>query len=127
MRRKFYELADGSPLATEVLRHIAMLYAIEDEVRGTCAEQRGSVRDERSRIIIYNLHQQLDARNRQGGAKAKLSKLIRYTLTRWEDLSRFLDDGRTDLNSKIVERSIRPLAINRNYAVGELVPWTAVG
>lgn len=34
VRRKFYELADTSPVATEVLRRIAMLYAIEDEVRG---------------------------------------------------------------------------------------------
>ena len=30
VRRKFYELAESSPVATEVLRRIAMLYAIED-------------------------------------------------------------------------------------------------
>jgi transposase len=34
VRRKFYELADKSPVATEVLRRIAQLYAIEAEVRG---------------------------------------------------------------------------------------------
>lgn len=37
MRRKFYEVADKSPVATEVKRQIAMLYAIEDEVRDTSA------------------------------------------------------------------------------------------
>lgn len=41
---------------------------------------------------------------------------MRYALTRWEGLSRFLDDGRVDLDSNTVERSIRPLALNRNYA-----------
>jgi len=115
--RKFYELADSSPVATEVLRRIAMLYAIEDEVRGTPAEQRRSVRAERSRIIIDDLHQYLDARNRQVSAKAKLGEAIRYTLTRWEGLSRFLDDGRIDLDSNIVERSIRPRALNHKNAL----------
>jgi transposase len=117
VRRKFYELADSSPVATEVLRRIAMLYAIEDEVRGTSAEQRRSVRNERSRIILDNLRQYLDARNRQVSAKAKLGEAIRYALTRWEGLSRFLDDGRVDLDSNTVERSIRPLALNRKNAL----------
>jgi transposase len=117
VRRKFYELADSSPVATEVLRRIAMLYAIEGEVRGTSAEQRRSVRDERSRIIIDDLRQYLDARNRQVSAKAKLGEAIRYALTRWDGLSRFLDDGRIDLDSNTVERSIRPLALNRKNAL----------
>ena len=32
-------------------------------------------------------------------------------------LSRFLDDGRVDLDSNAVERSIRPLALNRKNAL----------
>lgn len=47
VRRKFYELADTSPVATEVLRRVALLYAIEDEVRGLSAEQRRAVRHDR--------------------------------------------------------------------------------
>ena len=42
---------------------------------------------------------------------------IRYTLTRWDGLSRFLDDGHIDLDNNIVERSIRPLALNRKNAL----------
>ena len=108
VRRKFYELADTSPVATEVLRRIALLYAIEDEVRGEPAQQRRSVRDERSRVIVDDLHQYLEARNRQVSAKARLGEAIRYALTRWDGLSRFLDDGRVDLDNNTVERSIRP-------------------
>lgn len=33
---------------------------------------------------------------------------IRYALTRWSDLSRFLDDGRIELDTNTVERTIRP-------------------
>lgn len=117
VRRKFFELAGTSPVATEVLRRIALLYAIEDEARGTPAEQRRAVRDRRSRVIVDDLHQYLDARNRQVSAKSKLGEAIRYALTRWDGLSRFLDDGRVDLDSNTVERSIRPLALNRKNAL----------
>ena len=117
VRRKFYELADTSPVATEVLRRVALLYAIEDEVRGLSAEQRRAVRHDRSRIILDDLRQYLDARNRQVSAKSKIGEAIRYALTRWDGLSRFLDDGRVDLDSNTVERSIRPLALNRKNAL----------
>lgn len=117
VRRKFYEIADTSPVATEVLRRIASLYAIEDEIRGTSADQRRQVRDERSRVIVQDLRQYLDARNRQVSAKSKIGEAIRYALTRWDGLSRFLDDGRIDLDSNTVERSIRPLALNRKNAL----------
>ncbi|MEE3154502.1 MAG: IS66 family transposase [Pseudomonadota bacterium] len=117
VRRKFYELADTSPVATEVLRRIASLYVIENEIRGNPAEQRRQVRDERSRIIVNDLHNYLDAQNRQVSAKSKLGEAIRYALTRWDGLSRFLDDGHVDLDSNVVERAIRPLAINRKNAL----------
>jgi transposase len=117
VRRKFFELADGSPVATEVLRRIAMLYVVEDEVRGVSAEQRRAVRQERSRAIVDDLRRYLDARSRQVSAKSKLGEAIRYALSRWDGFARFLDDGRIDLDSNVVERSIRPLALNRKNAL----------
>jgi transposase len=115
VRRKFYELADTSPVATEVLRRIAQLYTIEDDVRGQPADRRQHIRNERSRISVDDLRYYLEARHRQVSAKAKLGEAIRYALTRWEGLSRFLDDGRVDLDSNTVERSIRPLAISGSF------------
>ena len=117
VRRKFYELADNSPVATEVLGRIAALYAIEEEVRGSPAEQRRLVRHERSRVIADDLRHYLDARLRQLSAKSKLAEAIRYALTRWNGLAWFLEDGRVDLDSNTVERSIRPLALNRKNAL----------
>jgi len=117
VRRKFFELADNSPVATEVLRRIALLYAIEAEVRGTSAEQRHAVRVERARLVVDDLRQYLDARLRQLSAKSKLAEAIRYALTRWDGLTLFLGDGRVELDSNTVERSIRPLALNRKNAL----------
>ena len=117
VRRKFFELADKSPVATEILRRIAMLYAVEDEVRGTSVEQRRAMRDEHSRVVVDDLKLYLEARLRQVSAKSKLADAIGYALSRWDGLSRFLDDGRVDLDTNIVERSIRPLALNRKNAL----------
>ena len=49
--------------------------------------------------------------------KSRLAEAIRYALTRWEGLTLFLDDGRIELDSNTVERSIRPLALNRKNAL----------
>ena len=42
-----------------------------------------------------------------------LAEAIRYSLVRWEDLCRFLDDGRVELDTNTVERAIRPIALGR--------------
>ncbi|GFE77674.1 hypothetical protein NTCA1_53230 [Novosphingobium sp. TCA1] len=110
-------VTDSSPVATEVLRRIAVLYAIEEEVRGTSAGQRRTVRAEQARVIVDDLHIYLEARLRQVSAKSKLADAIRYALTRWSGLSLFLEDGRVELDSNTVERSIRPLALNRKNAL----------
>jgi len=117
VRRKFYDLAESSPVAAEVLRRIASLYAIEDEIRGLPADERRDFRDQRSRPIIDDLYMFLEARGRQVSAKAKLGEAISYALKRWDGLARFLDDGRIDLDNNAVERAIRPLALNRKDAL----------
>ena len=44
-------------------------------------------------------------------------KVIRYGLNHWDGLVRFLDDGRIELDTNIVERSIRPIVLNRKNAL----------
>ena len=44
-------------------------------------------------------------------------RAIRYALTRWSGLTRFLDDGRIEIDSNPVERTIRPIALNRKNAL----------
>ena len=38
---------------------------------------------------------------------------IRYALARWPALTRFLDDGRIELDNNTVERAIHPIALGR--------------
>lgn len=50
-------------------------------------------------------------------AKAKIAEEIRYGLNHWDGLTRFLDDGRIELDTNIVERGIRPIVLNRKNAL----------
>lgn len=116
-RRKFFDLADTSPVATEVLLRIARLYAIESSFRDTDANHSRAVGNAHARAIVDHLRQYLEAKLPLVSAKSKLTDAIRYALTRWQGLSVFLEDGCIELDTNTVERSISPLALNRKNAV----------
>ncbi len=119
VRRYFYELAakGTSPVATETLARIARLYAVEGGVRGRSPDERRAARHEYSRPIVNDLRLFLDTRAAQASRKSKLAEAIAYACTRWDGLTRFLADGRVELDSNVVERAIRPLALNRKNAL----------
>jgi transposase len=119
VRRRFYELAQSgpAPIATEALQRIAELYKIESEIRGRSPEERRNARQERSRPVIDALQPWLREKLTLISQKSKLAEAIRYTLARWAGLGRFLDDGRVEIDSNVVERAIRPIALNRKNAL----------
>jgi transposase len=45
--------------------------------------------------------------------KSKLAEAIRYALSRWEGLTRFVDDGRIEIDSNAAERALRGVACGR--------------
>jgi hypothetical protein len=56
---------------------------------------------------------------------------IRCTLSQWEELSRFLDNGRIEIDPHTIERSIRPIALNHKNALfadldGGTEHWTVI-
>src|SRR3954449_2789627 len=118
-RRRFYEFhqATGSPLAEEALRRIGELYAIEAEIRGRPAEERRTVRQERSRPIVDALHAWLTVQLARVSGKSGLAEAIRYALRHWQGLVLFLDDGRLELDTNTVERAIRPIALGRKNSL----------
>ncbi len=106
-----------APNATEALQRIAELYRIEYEIRGRPAEERRAARQQRSQPIIDGLEPWLRGKLALVSQKSKLAEAIRYPLSRWAGRSRFLDDGRVEIDSNAVERSIRPIALNRKNAL----------
>ena len=119
VRRKFYELAQSgpAPIATEALARIAALYQVEADTRGCSAEERRAARQARSLPIVAALEPWLKEKLGLVSQKSKLAEAIRYALSRWQGLSRFLYDGRIEIDSNVVERAIRPIALNRKNAL----------
>ena len=87
------------------------------DIRGRSADERRAVRQDRSRPIIDDLEPWLRAKLALISQKTKLAEAIRYALSRWNGLTYFLDDGRIEIDSNVVERSIRPIALNRKNAL----------
>jgi transposase len=118
-RRQFYDIAKGgnAPIATEALVRIAALYAIESEIRGRSAEERRAVRQSRSRALVDNLEDWFKRQLARMSKGSTLAKEIRYGLNHWAGLCVFLDDGRVEIDSNTVERSMRGIALGRKNAL----------
>ena len=96
---------------------IAALYKIEEGIRGKSAEERRAVRQQQSTPHCEALKRFLEKQLGRVSAKAPIAQAIRYALKHWEGLTRFLNDGRIDLDSNIVERSMRPQGLTRKNAL----------
>jgi transposase len=119
VRRRFFEIAQSgvAPIADAALARIAQLYAVEADLRGRAAETRQAARQRHSRPILDSLKSWLDAQLAAVSQKSALAEAIRYPLARWQGLTRLLDDGRVEIDSNVVERAIRPLALTRKNAL----------
>jgi transposase len=118
-RRRFYEIAAAgpAPIAEEALRRIAALYEAEADLRGTLPEMRAAAREERSKPILEAFEPWLRANLDRVSGKSPTAEAIRYALSHWAGLTRFVDDGRIELDNNAVERAIRPQALTRKNAL----------
>ncbi|TGN68718.1 IS66 family transposase [Paracoccus liaowanqingii] len=119
VRRRFVKRfeGEGSPIAEEMLRQIALLYQIEKTVRGQAPADRLAVRSAQAAPIIAALKPWLETQLSRIPQKSMLAEDIRYTLGHWPGLIRFLDDGTLELDTNPVENQIRPIALTRKNAL----------
>src|SRR6266511_1914267 len=76
-----------------------------------CSAGRACLRS--TKPLVDDLRLWLEAQLAAVSGKSTIAGAIRYALSRWEGLTRFLDDGRIEIDSNVVERSIRPIALGR--------------
>lgn len=114
-RRRFYEVAQATnaSIAIEALRRIAELYGVEADVRGQSPAHRLAARHNRSKPVVDAMRLWFEAQLPLVPGRSTLAEAIRYALSRWEALTRFLHDGRIELDTNPVERAIRPVALGR--------------
>ncbi len=117
-RRKFYEIhaAHPSPTTTVALDRIGALYGIEEEIRGKPVEIRRQVRQSRARPLLEDLRTWMEKSLRQLSPKSETAAAIRYALSRWRALVRYIDDGLLEIDNNPAERALRCVALGRkNY------------
>jgi transposase len=115
VRRKFVDVfaSQGSAIAEEAIRRIALLYAIEKEIRGMAPEYRAAVRQARAKPIFDQLEEWLHAQLPRLSGKSPLAQAIRYALGRMPKARPYLSNGHLDLDNNAAERAVKPVAIGR--------------
>lgn len=118
VRRHFYDLeqAHSSPVARETLQRIGALYGIEEQIRGKPPDQRRAVRQAQAKPLLDSLRPWFETTLSKLSRKSETTAAIRYALSRWGALTRFVDDGRIEMDNNAAERSLRGVALGRkNY------------
>ena len=99
------------------MKQIAVLYRIEADIRAQSPEERLPVRQERSALRIKTFEEWLHKHRAMVSRKSPLGEALKYIAKFWDGLCLFLTDGRIEMDNNAVERTIRPIALNRKNAL----------
>ena len=114
-RRYFFKAQDEMPdQANEALYEIGQLYEVERQIKHLPPKERAAARQEKASPILERFKAWLE--QNPGLPKSPWGQAVGYTLSRWEKLSRYVEDGRIEIDNNLVENAIRPIALGRkNY------------
>jgi transposase len=114
-RRKFYDLhaARPTPLTTEALRRIGALYAIEGSIRGKLPDERRAARQLQAKPLLDDLERWMHATLATLSRKSDTAAAILYALKLWPALTRYVVDGRIEIDNSAAERALRGVALGR--------------
>jgi hypothetical protein len=101
------------PIAAEALARIGALFEIERTIADQSAERRRAVRQSLAREKLDELAAWLDEQLHRLSGKSELAGAIRYARSRWDALTRYIDDGRLGLSNNAAENAIRPVTLSR--------------
>lgn len=117
VRRKFVEITKMTQakegVAHTVVNFIAKLAKIESDIQEYSPENKKSVRQEKAKPILNELHAYLIEMQPKTYPKSPLGKAIFYALNQWPKLLTYLEDGRLENNNNRSERAIKPFVIGR--------------
>ncbi len=113
-RRKFDEAQDDSPMLVRWLLHqIRLMYRVEDALRGKGPNLRQAMRSAQTAMILARIGKVLRLKLTAFRPTSPTGKAIAYALELWQELERFRDDGRLEIDNNLVENAIRPTALGK--------------
>ena len=118
--RRYFEKAKDNDYsrAKHVLMLIQKLYLIERKAKEKSLDTETKYRYRRLYTvpILNSLKHWLKDNQIKVMPKSSIAKAINYTLTIFDNLQRYTEDGRYEIDNNMIENSIRPLALGRkNY------------
>jgi transposase len=85
-------------------------------IRGKLPDERCAVRQAQSKPLLDSLRQWFEATLSKLSRKSETTVAIRYALSRWDALLRYINDGHIEIDNNPAERSLRGVALGRkNY------------
>lgn len=114
-RRKFIEAKDEDRRAGWFLLQFRHLYAVEAQCRAERAGPalRQARRSAQSRMIWNRLRRAMDHLESRVLPQSLLGRALAYGRNQWDGLVRHLELGRVEIDSNLVENSIRPTAVGK--------------
>lgn len=117
-RRKFVDAEKSSPaIATEAVKRIRQLYAIESEAKEMSCAERLCLRQARSQGILQTFKHQLFAWKDQLLPKHPMAEAVNYALNQWDALSVFVSDGAVPIDNNASEREMKRIVLNRKNSL----------
>ena len=111
-------LDENRQMAEHGLKEIQHLYKIEHmcDDAGMSFDERKAKRQELSKPIMEALKLWMETEGLKYSESSLIGKAITYAYTRWDNMMRYLDDGRLLLDNNLAENEIRPITLGRkNY------------
>lgn len=113
-RRKFYDAQEECPgQAKWMLHQISLMYRIEKELRGKGSQLRQAVRGASTGMILARIEKMLKLKLAGHLPASAMGKAISYTLSLWQPLLRFRNDGHLEIDNNLVENAVRPTALGK--------------
>ena len=119
IRRKFeYAMEQDKANAEHALSKIGQLYQIERECdeKDVAVDERKEIRQLKARPIMEELQGWFEQIGVKYGSNTLLGKAAGYAYVRWNNMMRYLEDGRIRIDNNLAENEIRPITLGRkNY------------
>ena len=108
-------LEENRALATQAIHYVGKLYKIESEANeaGLTAEERKEKRISESYPLILEFEKWLQDAYLRVLPKSRMGNAIEYMYTLLPRLSRYVNDGRIEIDDNRIENAIRSLALGR--------------
>jgi hypothetical protein len=123
-RRHFHQALDNdSARMGAVLAYIAQLYAVEKTARqaGLMGDDLRLLRQQGAVPVLMDLHAYLLRIRDEVLPKSAAGQAVNYALKNWPALTRYSEDGGLAIDNNHTERSLRGIAVGRNYVYSRIM------